>query len=580
MSENPYQSAHPNNTNKTTGNSYQWALPGDANAFFGLMLDNIAGLVLMVGLLSTVFGFPVDFALAYMVPGTAIGVLVGDLLYTMLAFRHAKKTGNSRVTAMPLGLDTPSTIGMVFFVLGPAFASKAGALAATAGHTSMEALADAAATAPEAAAQLATINTEAATYAWHIGICAIFFSGLIKFALSFCSNWIRTAFPRAGLLGSLAAIALVLITFSPLEKVSANPIVGFAALIIVFITLIGRGKLPWKIPGALGAVGLGCLIWAAMRGLDAAGIVTVHHEAAPFAIQWFPTEWMTVFQFQWIGAIGDAVAYLPYIVPFAVATVIGGIDCTESAASAGDDFSTNQVIGIEAFATLIASLCGGVIQSTPYIGHPAYKAMGGRAAYTLATALFVGGAGLIGYFGVLFAIIPEAAVMPILIFIGIEITAQSFHVTPRRHYAALAVACLPALAKLIVIYLGQYVAFEKMATDPGILNLKVLSGGFIVSSLLWSSAMAKIIDRKYSVAAMLMAIGGALVLFGVVHSPLDDKMFLPTDILSFNDPVKKAVINYAVAYFVMAGLLIGYGTLMKGQFQEINSDEEFEALGE
>ena len=61
-------------------------------------------------------------------------------------------------------------------------------------------------------------------------------------------------FPRAGLLGSLAAIALVLITFLPLEKVSANPIVGFAALVIVFITLIGRGKLPWKIPGAVGAV--------------------------------------------------------------------------------------------------------------------------------------------------------------------------------------------------------------------------------------------------------------------------------------------------------------------------------------
>ena len=35
--------------------------------------------------------------------------------------------------------------------------------------------------------------------------------------------------------------------------------------------------------------------------------------------------------------------------------------------------------------------------------------MGGRAAYTLATALFVGGAGVIGYFSLLFRIIPEAA---------------------------------------------------------------------------------------------------------------------------------------------------------------------------
>ena len=206
--------------------------------------------------------------------------------------------------------------------------------------------------------------------------------------------------------------------------------------------------------------------------------------------------------------------------------------------------------------------------------------MGGRAAYTLATALFVGGAGLVGYFGVLFAIIPEAAVMPILIFIGIEITAQSFHVTPRRHYAALAVACLPALAKLIVIYLGQYVDPAKMATDPGILNLKVLSGGFIISSLLWSSALAKIIDRRYQIAAILFAIGGVMVLFGVVHSPLDDKMFLPTEIMEFEAPIRKLVVEYAVAYFVMAGLLIGYQALMKDEIQEINTDEDFESLAE
>ena len=37
-------------------------------------------------------------------------------------------------------------------------------------------------------------------------------------------------------------------------------------------------------------------------------------------------------------------------------------------------------LGVEAIATLVAALCGGVIQTTPYIGHPAYKAMGGRAA--------------------------------------------------------------------------------------------------------------------------------------------------------------------------------------------------------
>ena len=100
---------------------YRWAAPGDINAFFGLALDNLADLVLAVSLLSTVFGYPVDFALSHFVPGTAVGVVVGDLLFTWLAFRLARKTGRGDVTAMPLGLDTPSTFGMVFLVIGPAF---------------------------------------------------------------------------------------------------------------------------------------------------------------------------------------------------------------------------------------------------------------------------------------------------------------------------------------------------------------------------------------------------------------------------------------------------------------------------
>ena len=104
-----------------TKNGYEWARPGDVNAFFGLMLDNIAGLVLMVSLLAGVFQFPVDFALMYMVPGTAIGVLVGDLLFFRQARMLAASQNRSDVTAMPLGLDTPSTFGMIFLVLGPAF---------------------------------------------------------------------------------------------------------------------------------------------------------------------------------------------------------------------------------------------------------------------------------------------------------------------------------------------------------------------------------------------------------------------------------------------------------------------------
>src|SRR5262249_57832031 len=92
---------------------YVWAQRGDINAFFGLMLDNISVMILMASLLVLGFHLPRDFVLTRMIPGTAVGVLVGDLIYTAMAFRLARRTGRSDVTAMPLGLDTPSTFGAV-----------------------------------------------------------------------------------------------------------------------------------------------------------------------------------------------------------------------------------------------------------------------------------------------------------------------------------------------------------------------------------------------------------------------------------------------------------------------------------
>ena len=323
------------------GNRYRWAASGDVNAFFGLMLDNVADLVLMVGLMSSAFGFPATFALRYMVPGTAVGVLVGDLLFTWMAFRLAKRIGRNNITAMPLGLDTPSTFGMVFFVLGPAYK------AATAAGMEAEA---------------------AARHTWQIGICAIVASGVFKLACAVGSGWIRRMVPRAGLLGSLAAIALVLISFLPLTEILQHPVAGFVSLGIILTTLVARVDLPGRLPGTLGSLLVGGVVYYVMQ---ATGFSQA--EALPIqpADALLPREWWEAFDFGWMAAWKDSLRYLPIVIPFALATVVGGIDCTESAAAAGDEFSTEQIIAVEALATLVAGFCGGVIQTTPYIGHPA-----------------------------------------------------------------------------------------------------------------------------------------------------------------------------------------------------------------
>ena len=97
----------------------RWFAAGDVNGFLGLALDNTTNLVIMASLLIGVFGFPADLVLGRMLPGTALGVLAGDLAYTFMAVKLMRRTGRSDVTAMPFGIDTPTLFAMVFGVLGP-----------------------------------------------------------------------------------------------------------------------------------------------------------------------------------------------------------------------------------------------------------------------------------------------------------------------------------------------------------------------------------------------------------------------------------------------------------------------------
>jgi len=482
---------------------YRWAAPGDVNALCGLAIDNLAGLVLTVSLLSTVFGYPAEFALSHLVPGTAVGVIVGDLLFTWLAFRLARRTGRTDVTAMPLGLDTPSTFGMVFLVVGPAYAAARG--------SGLEELA-------------------AARHAWHIGMCSIVASGLFKLVCSVGAGRLHRLVPRAALLGSLTAIALALISFLPMLEILASPLVGLVALGIILASLTARLPVPAGIPGALLALLAGWGVHAAGTALGWIPQRDAHAAIDTAAVLW-PVGWLTALRFEWVAAWNDTIPYLPIVIPFALGTVVGGIDCAESAAAAGDEYDTGSVIAVEAVATLLAGVCGGVIQTTPYIGHPAYKAMGGRAAYTLATALVIGGAGLTGTFAWLYQAIPAAAILPVLIFIGLEITAQSFHATPQRHYPAVAIACVPALAALVKIQSDKLLAAGAAPSAQLAVELfavRVLSAGFIVTSVLWAGLVTALIDRRLLRAGGWALAAAAATLVGVIHSPFaDGRLFLP-----------------------------------------------------
>jgi AGZA family xanthine/uracil permease-like MFS transporter len=229
----------------------------------------------------------------------------------------------------------------------------------------------------------------------------------------------------------------------------------------------------------------------------------------------------------WIVALEDALPYLSIALPFALVTIVGGIDNTESAMAAGDEYRARDILLVEAVATVLTGFCGGVIQNTPYIGHPAYKAMGARAGYTLATGLAIGVGASVGALGALVGVLPEAAVAPILVFIGLEITAQAFLASPPRHGPAVAMTFAPVAAAVVLIELGGVLGAlgrsaaeltgEAAATYRALL---VLGNGFILTAVLWGSAVVFIIERRPGALAVVFAICSLATLVGLVHSPL------------------------------------------------------------
>ena len=309
--------------------------PGDLNAFFGLMLDNMTQLVILAAILTGVFGMPRDIILYKMIPGSAIAIFIGNLIFFWLAVRLARQTGRTDITAMPLGIDTPSLFAFAFGVIGPAY-----------------------------------LATHDAILTWQISMAIVVCAGLLKIVASTTGATLRHLLPRAALLGPIAAIAILFIAFFPSLKIISTPVVGFVSLAIILAAFTAKLRLPGNFPAALAAVLIGTALF---YGLTAVGLAeSPGHNVADGLFIALPLPTL-----QFLNGVPLMFPYFALALPFVLAVVIGGIDVTESAAVSGDNYSTRAVLFTDGLATCIGGLFGSVVQTTPYIGHPAYKQMGG-----------------------------------------------------------------------------------------------------------------------------------------------------------------------------------------------------------
>ena len=90
----------------------------DLDGFFGLFVDNLVQLLLIVQLCGKLgIGGGSSLMLSYILPGAAISILIGNVYYAIQAHFVARAGGRSDVTALPFGINTPSLLIYIYFVM-------------------------------------------------------------------------------------------------------------------------------------------------------------------------------------------------------------------------------------------------------------------------------------------------------------------------------------------------------------------------------------------------------------------------------------------------------------------------------
>ena len=480
--------------------------PGDWNAFFGFGTNILVNMLVLTGLLRFVLKMPDSLVFGRILPALGLMMCLSTFYYAWLAYRLAQKTGRTDVCALPSGVSVPHMFIVTFVIMLPV-----------------------------------TLKTGDPMKGWSAGLVWVFFQSFILMIGGFIAPYIRKITPRAALLGTLAGVSVTFISMRPALEMYMTPQIGLVCFAIILVSWFGGVKYPKGIPAGLVAIAAGMLIaWGSnLFGLGLGGL-SVKGVGEAFANFGFSVPLPAVGQvfsgFEFLGVI------LVTAIPFGIYDLVEAMDNVESAEAAGDEYPTTRVLTADGVVSLIGCLMGNPFINAVYIGHPGWKAMGGRIGYSAATGIMVVVLAWFGIISVLLALVPVVAISPILLYIGMLIGAQAFQTTPLKHAPAIVLALTPHLAawaKLqIDTMLGSTLdAAEKvgaMAPDKiaavksaalaslpqqGVLyhGLEVLGGGSILAGLVLGAIGVFVIERDFVKASAFAAAGAVLTYFGFMH---------------------------------------------------------------
>jgi AGZA family xanthine/uracil permease-like MFS transporter len=489
-----------------TTDTYRPALwtSGDWNAFFGFGTNILVNMLTLTALLRFVLKMPDSIVFGRILPALGLMMCLSTLYYAWLAYGLARKTGRSDVCALPSGVSVPHMFIVTFVIMLPIM-----------------------------------LKTNDPIKGWEAGLVWVFFQSFILMIGGFIAPYIRRITPRGALLGTLAGVYM-------------TPMIGLVCFAIILVSWFGGVKYPKGIPAGLVAIAVGMVIaWGSnLFGLGLGG-VSVQKVGEAFSSFGFsvplPAIGHVFSGFEFLGII------LVTAIPFGIYDLVEAMDNVESAEAAGDHYPTTRVLTADGVVSLIGCLMGNPFINAVYIGHPGWKAMGGRIGYSAATGIMVIVLSWFGIISLMLALVPLVAILPILLYIGMLIGAQAFQTTPPSHAPAIVLALTPHLAAWCKTLMdgaltaagtsAAVIGFDKLGT-VGVLyrGLEVMAGGAILSGLVLAATAIFVIERKFAHAAAFALAGAVLTFFGFMHGE------------SIGIAVTPSV---ALAYAVVAAFLLG-----------------------
>src|ERR1700747_234149 len=395
---------------------------GDWNAFFGFGTNILVNMLVLTGLLRFVLKMPDSLVFGRILPALGLMMCLSTMYYAFLAYRLALKSGRSDVCALPSGVSVPHMFIVTFVIMLPI-----------------------------------SLKTNDPIKGWEAGLVWVFFQSFILMIGGFIAPYIRRITPRAALLGTLAGVSITFISMRPALEMYMTPIIGLTCFAIILVSWFGGFKYPKSIPAGLVAIAVGMVIaWGSnLFGLGYGGLSLEGLRGAftNFGFSVPIPAFNHVFSgFEFLGVI------LVTAIPFGIYDLVEAMDNVESAEAAGDAYPTTRVLTADGVVSLVGCLMGNPFINAVYIGHPGWKAMGGRIGYSAATGIMVILLCWFGTISVMLALIPSVAILPILLYIGMLIGSQAFQETPKSHAPAIVLALTPHLANWAITLINGSLA--------------------------------------------------------------------------------------------------------------------------